>query len=164
MTARAVIVMGPAGAGKTTIGTALAAALHWRFIEGDAFHPASNVDKMAAGHPLTDDDRAPWLSALAAELHRANEAGDKVVLACSALKESYRDRLRVHGGVRFVFLDVPADVLRERLTHRRGHFMPASLVTSQLETLEPPEDAIRVDATRPVPETVQTIISHLFPA
>jgi gluconokinase len=161
MAARAVVVMGASGAGKTTIGVALAETLQWRFIEGDSFHPASNIDKMAAGHPLTDEDRAPWLAALAGALREAARSGENVVLACSALKESYRERLRVHDGVRFVFLDVPADILRERLAHRRGHFMPTTLVASQLETLEPPKDALRLDATRPVPDTVRAILSDL---
>lgn len=149
---RPVIVMGVAGSGKSTLGAVLASVLGARFIEGDAFHPPENVERMRSGMPLTDADRAGWLAALAAEL-RAAEDGP-VVLACSALKRSYRDLLRRGApDARFVLLQAPMDVLARRLAERPGHFMPASLLASQLATLEAPlpdEDALLVDATQPV--------------
>jgi len=153
--------MGPAGTGKTTIGSAVASRLGWTFIEGDSFHPRSNIDKMAAGTPLTDEDREPWLAVLAERLRVAARANESVVLACSALKESYRSRLKIHDGIRFVFLSVPPQVLHERMLNRKGHFVPASLLTSQLETLEVPRDAVAVDATRPVSDTVDEIVSKV---
>jgi gluconokinase len=139
MTPPALVVMGAAGAGKSRIGQALADALGLSFLEGDAFHPPENIALMAAGTPLTDDDREGWLLALAHELRTARDAGRGVVLACSALKRRYRDLLRTGDDtVRFVFLSSTADVLRARLASRTGHFMPPSLIDSQLDALEPP--------------------------
>lgn len=164
---QALVVMGTAGAGKTAVGTAVAAALGVRFIEGDAFHPAANREKMAAGVPLTDDDRAGWLQALAAELRAARAAGQGVVLACSALRRTYRDVLR--GGddrVRFVFLDASRTVLEDRMAARTGHFMPVSLLDSQLATLEPPaadEGALHVDATKPLGAVVADVLARVRP-
>src|SRR5262245_11668273 len=132
--------MGVAGSGKTTIGALFARARSLPFVEGDDLHPPENVRRMAAGIPLTDDDRLPWLLAIAARLRDAHRAGHGLVVACSALKRSYRDLLRTRGtaDVRFVFLAGSRSLLLERLAGRRGHFMPPSLLDSQLGTLEEP--------------------------
>ena len=151
---RHVVVMGVSGSGKTTLGTALAAALGWRFVEGDAFHPEANVEKMSAGVPLDDDDRLPWLEALAAEIARDEAAGRSSVVGCSALKRAYRDILRT-GAPRLLFLHAHGDraVLAERVSHRPGHFFPATLLDSQLATLEPlgaDEAGFVVDVAPPI--------------
>jgi gluconokinase len=136
-----VVVMGVSGSGKTTLGKGIAERLHWRFQEGDELHPRANVEKMSRGEPLTDDDRWPWLDAIVAWLDECARAGENAVLTCSALRRRYRDRLRSGTpGVRFCHVDVPEEVLRDRLEHRRGHYMPASLLPSQLDTLEPLTD------------------------
>jgi gluconokinase len=136
------VIMGVAGSGKTTIGAALARALAMPFLEGDELHPPANVERMAQGIPLTDDDRRPWLLAIAQQLRDAQRAGLGLVVTCSALKRSYRDLLRsageAGGALQFVHLTGDRDVIAERLAGRRGHFMPASLLDSQLATLEPP--------------------------
>jgi gluconokinase len=143
-----IIMMGAAGAGKTTVGTALAAELGWPFVDADDHHPPHNVEKMRAGVPLTDADRAPWIASLAQRVARAIERREPAVLACSALKEGYRRALRDDlRGVRFVYLAASEAILTARLAHRRGHFMPASLVASQLADLEQPADALTIDAT-----------------
>ena len=157
--------MGAAGAGKSRIGGALADALQVRFIEGDAFHPPENIALMAAGTPLTDADRHGWLQALACELHVARDASQGVVLACSALKQRYRDLLRLgDDSVRFIFLSTNAEVLRDRLAARSGHFMPPSLIDSQLEALEPPathERAWTLDASDPPESIVAEVLQRL---
>jgi carbohydrate kinase (thermoresistant glucokinase family) len=144
------IVMGVSGAGKTTIGTLLAELLQWEFADGDAFHPAENVRRMHAGIPLTDEDRWPWLAAIAEWIDAKRSAGEHGIVACSALKRRYR-RVLVEGreDVCVVYLKAAPALLRERLTARRGHFMPAELLQSQLDTLEEPaadERAIAVCA------------------
>jgi len=142
--------MGVSGIGKTTIGRRLAARLDATFLEGDDFHPAANVAKMRRGEPLDDTDRRPWLEALAGELARRQRAGERVVLACSALRRRYRDLLRSRGAtIRFVYLAGEEAFVRRRLAGRKGHFMPPSLLDSQFAALEEPaadEAAIRVDA------------------
>jgi carbohydrate kinase (thermoresistant glucokinase family) len=156
-----IVVMGPAGCGKSTLGAALAQALDWCFIEGDALHPPANIAKMSRGEPLTDGDRAPWLESLGAALRDPRDAG--VVLACSALKRAYRDRLRdLAGPLRFVLPELSREVLALRLSQRAGHYMPASLLDSQLETLEPPaadEAALRIDGRLPVHTQVERVLS-----
>lgn len=153
-----IILMGVAGAGKTTVGKRLAEELGWRFLEGDDFHPEPSVAKMAAGVPLTDEDRAPWLERLRGLITQALERGEDVVLACSALRRSYRQRLTVDPArIRWVYLTAPAALLASRLVERTGHFMPPSLLDSQLATLEAPEDALVVDVT-PGPAEVATQI------
>ena len=131
------VVMGVSGSGKTSVGSAIATALALPFLEGDTLHPPANVQKMASGVPLTDEDRWPWLDKIGAELAEADEG---VVVSCSALKESYRDRLRQEAGgpLGFIFLDGSLEVLREHMSKRTGHFMPLSMLDSQLATLEPP--------------------------
>jgi gluconokinase len=138
------VVMGVSGSGKSTIAEQLAARLGWRYVDGDLFHPPANVAKMSAGHPLTDEDRWPWLRAIAAEIDRLAAAGTRAVVACSALKRAYRDIL-VHGrdDVRIVFLDGTKDLIAKRLAARKGHFMPPGLLDSQFKTLEPPQPSER---------------------
>ena len=152
--------MGVSGSGKTTVGERLAAALGARFVDADDLHPAANVAKMTDGVPLTDDDRWPWLDAVAAEL-----AGGRVVVACSALKRAYRDRLRAAApDLTLVYLQVERDVLADRMEHRPGHFMPPALLDSQLATLEPPgadEGAVWVDAGQPLEDTVAELAARL---
>ena len=140
----ALVVMGVSGSGKSTIAEQLAARLGWRYVDGDLFHPPANVAKMSAGHPLTDEDRWPWLRAIAAEIDRLAAAGERAVVACSALKRAYRDIL-VHGrdDVRIVFLDGTKDLIAKRLAARKGHFMPPGLLDSQFRTLEPPQASER---------------------
>jgi carbohydrate kinase (thermoresistant glucokinase family) len=146
------VVMGPSGCGKSTVGEALARALGWTYIEGDDFHPPANVEKMRAGIALDDTDRAGWLDALAARLAEARAAGRGAVLACSALKRSYRDRLRQGSPeLRLVYLHGDRRTLGARLAARRHRYMPASLLASQLATLEPPapdEHAFGFDVDR----------------
>lgn len=162
------VVMGVSGSGKSTVGIELAARLGRPFLEGDAFHPAANVAKMTAGLPLTDDDRWPWLDAICAALGEQAAAGRSTVVACSALRRAYRDRLsRAPGRVRFVCLDVPPDELARRLAARAGHFMPAALLGSQLATLEPladDEDGFSVTASDDPTALVDEVVRRLGPA
>ena len=133
------VVMGVSGSGKSVIGAALARALGVDFVEGDDYHSAANIERMSSGVPLTDDDRAQWLRSLAARIREANDSGTGLVVSCSALKRSYRDVLRVVASeLRFVVLQGSRALLIERLAGRRGHYMPASLLESQLATLEEP--------------------------
>jgi carbohydrate kinase (thermoresistant glucokinase family) len=138
----AIIVMGVSGAGKSTIGTRLARALHSIYLEGDNFHPPQNVAKMHAGTPLTDDDRLPWLKAIAARIAEARNRGESLVVTCAALKRSYRDILADdHSDVGFIFLKGSKDLIAERLEHRKGHFMPPQLLDSQFADLQEPTTA-----------------------
>jgi gluconokinase len=131
--------MGVTGSGKSLIGAALAHALGIDFVEGDEYHPATNVERMSSGIPLTDADRAGWLRAIAMRIREAKDAGAGMVVSCSALKRSYRDVLRAEANdLQFVFLRGRRELIAERLANRRGHFMPASLLDSQLATLEEP--------------------------
>jgi gluconokinase len=153
-----VIVMGAGGAGKTTVGRRLADRRGWPFLDADAFHSAANVARMAYGTPLTDADRRPWLDAIHAALADIMARGASAVLACSALKASYRTRLTAGlGDVRLVYLKADRALLRARLAARRNHFMPATLVDSQLADLEEPRDAIVVNAAEDVERIVDTI-------
>jgi carbohydrate kinase (thermoresistant glucokinase family) len=140
-----VVLMGVSGSGKTAVGTRLARALGGEFAEGDDYHPPANVAKMRSGVPLDDADRQPWLETLAREIGAWLDAGKTVVLACSALKQRYRDVLKAgRPGVRFVFLKGDEALIRKRLAGRRGHYMPASLLASQFAALEAPGDAVTV--------------------
>ena len=133
------IVFGVSGAGKTTVGKLLARELGWHFLEADDFHPAANVEKMRSGHPLTDDDRWPWLERLREQIKRSLAAGENAVLACSALKRPYRDRLHVSEEVEFVFLRGDFALIEEQLRSRRRHFMDLDLLQSQFDDLEEPQ-------------------------
>jgi gluconokinase len=163
----ALIVMGVSGAGKTTIGETLAARLGWPYEDADTFHPASNVAKMSAGQPLTDEDRWPWLKAIAAEIDRACAAGEHIVIGCSALKRSYRDVLmQGRTDTRLVYLDGTQSLIADRLSHRKGHFMPPGLLISQFAALEPPtpnERPVTVSIDAEVEVIVDRIISQLSP-
>lgn len=161
----ALIVMGVSGAGKSTIAEALAERLGWRCQDGDKFHPASNVAKMSAGQPLTDEDRWPWLKAIADEIDRLCGKRQRAVFACSALRRAYREVL-VHGrdDVRVVFLDGTKELIAGRLAARKGHFMPPGLLESQFKTLEPPtpdEGAVSVSIDATVEAIVDSIIRRL---
>lgn len=155
----AIVVMGVTGCGKSVVGEGLAKALGLQFIEGDRLHPPENVERMRRGEPLTDALREGWLDAVGAAVRAANDKGEGAVAGCSALKRIYRDRLRRNNaGVVFVHLVISADEARRRVAARRGHFMPASLVDSQFEALEPPgadERAISLDAERPIAEIIE---------
>jgi gluconokinase len=159
-----VVVMGVSGSGKTTVGTALAAALGWAFVAGDDYHSPANIAKMAGGEPLDDDDRWPWLDELRAVIDDALLRGRRLVMACSALKASYRARLagaEAGGRVRFVHLAGPSELFRVRMEERVGHHMKAPMLDSQLATLERPEDALEVDAALPVATLVSQIRTAL---
>lgn len=150
----ALVIMGVSGCGKSVVGADIALKSGGRLIEGDAFHPSANIEKMSAGHPLNDEDRAGWLDKLGQEVAAALHDGEHPVLTCSSLKLIYRERLReAVPGLGFVFLELTKEMATERCSHRPGHFMPASLVDSQFATLEAPygEDRILiVDASQPV--------------
>ena len=144
-----IIVMGVSGSGKTTIGQRLADELGWPFYDGDDFHPPANVEKMRQGGSLTDDDRAPWLTALRQLIDDVLASNQSAIIACSALKQAYRDRLAdPHQNVMFVYLKGSYALIRQRLLERHGHFMRAGLLASQFETLEEPERALTVDITQ----------------
>jgi gluconokinase len=157
--------MGVSGSGKSTIGEKLAERLGWRYEDGDRFHPASNVAKMSAGQPLTDEDRWPWLQAIANEIDRVCKAGERAVIACSALKRAYRDIL-VHGrnDIRIIYLKGTEQLIASRLAQRKGHFMPPGLLASQFATLEPPEasePAVTVSIDAPVEAIIEDILRQL---
>ncbi|QYE36816.1 gluconokinase [Polymorphobacter sp. PAMC 29334] len=162
----AIVVMGVSGSGKSTLGAMLAARLGCRFVEGDTFHDAAAIAMMRSGQPLGDRERWPWLDRVGAALAREVSAIGVVVVACSALKRVYRDRLAgcVTVPTRFVLLDADADTLRERLTERAGHYMPPSLLASQLATLERPgadEAALTLDTGTPPDLLARTALDWL---
>ena len=158
------VVMGVAGSGKSTVGAAFAKALGISFVEGDQYHPTENVQRMALGIPLTDKDRLPWLSALATRIREAKLAGKGLVIACSALKRSYRDILRAEAPeLRFIYLKGDRALVGTRLAGRRGHFMPASLLDSQFATLEEPspeENAWVCDVSRAPQDIVDALVAR----
>ena len=159
------VLMGVSGSGKTTVAEILAARLGWPYEEGDTLHPKANVEKMAAGHPLDDADRAPWLERLADWIESRLDAGENGVITSSALKRAYREVLNRRGsGVEFVYLSGTKALIAERLAARKGHFMPPRLLDSQFEALqepEPDEPALRVDITPPPGVIAQNIIDKL---
>jgi carbohydrate kinase (thermoresistant glucokinase family) len=163
--ARVIVLMGVSGTGKTTVGKALAARLGWTFQEGDDFHPAENIAKMRAGHPLDDADRAPWPARTRAWIDAELAAGRCGVIASSALKAAYRRALGIgRPGVVLVWLKGARDLIAERIARRRGHFMPPSLLASQFAALQPPtpaEHPIVVDVAPPVAVQVDTIVAAL---
>ena len=153
-----VVLMGVSGVGKTTLGEALARELGWRFLDADDYHPPQNVAKMAAGTPLDDADRLPWLARLNEELLKVQSEGGSAVFACSALKASYRERLT--RGVRawkLVYLYGDFELIHSRLRQRRHRYMPATLLQSQFETLEPPHGAIEVDVSGSIEESLSLL-------
>ncbi len=156
-----VIVMGVVGAGKTTVGKLLADELGWEFADADDFHPASNVEKIRQGIPLTDEDRAPWLQLLHDAISRWIAARNNVVLACSALKRAYRQILHPGSEVHFVYLKGPATLIGQRLHSRQGHFANEQILASQLEDLEEPADATTIDIAATPEEIVRQIKSAL---
>lgn len=158
------VLMGVAGCGKTTVAATLAARSGWPFAEGDALHPQANIEKMAAGRPLTDEDRRPWLARVADWIDERLDAGESGIVTCSALKRSYRDLVNRRGtGVAFVYLAGSKETVAARLAARQGHFMPPSLLESQLAALEEPgpdEPVLRVDIGPPPAEIAQVILDH----
>jgi gluconokinase len=160
------VVMGVSGSGKSTVAGLLAGRLNWPFEEGDDLHPQRNVEKMAAGEPLTDDDRWPWLDRVADWIHGQVAAGQPGIITCSALRRSYRDRLRRDDAEHVVFVHLAGsrETVGQRLTARTDHFMPSSLLDSQIATLEPPgpdENALTVDVGRRATDEVDEIIQRL---
>lgn len=157
-----IILMGVSGSGKTTIGERLARALDWPFYDGDSFHPPENVAQMAAGIPLTDEERDGWLAKLADLIDRLSKNNESAVLACSALKETYRQRLKQAGDdVRFVYLKGSYELIRTRLESRRGHFFSPELLDSQFETLEEPVSAPTIDVQQKPEEVIEAIRAAL---
>lgn len=158
-----IVVMGVSGSGKSTIGEQVARLLHAQYLDADDAHPQANIDKMAAGNPLTDDDRWPWLD----HLHDALAASERIVVTCSALKRSYRDVLRRVEGVEFAYLEVEPSTVRERIGDREGHFMKADMVDSQFATLEPPSpdetDVTTFDGRTSPESLVDEVIDRLAP-
>jgi gluconokinase len=163
----AIVLMGVAGSGKTTIGEKLAERLGWPYEDADKYHPKANVEKMSAGRPLTDEDRWPWLQAIADEIDQVCKQQGQLVIGCSALKRAYRDIL-VHGrgDVRIVYLDGTQELIARRLKARKGHFMPPALLDSQFSTLQPPgpdEHPVTVSIEAPVETIVDDIMRKLGP-
>lgn len=158
------ILMGVAGTGKTTLGNALTVATGGRFFDADDFHTASNIQKMAAGKPLTDSDRRSWLETIAKLVADCAKSPEPNFIACSALKESYREILRSkHTGVRFIFLTADPEIIRQRIKNRYetgNHFMPPELLDSQLETLEPPSHALEMDVSKPISKLVTDFLNR----
>jgi gluconokinase len=156
-----ILLMGVTGSGKTTVGQALAESLHWQFADADAFHPPANVAKMQAGIPLNDADRAPWLAALRTQIDKWLRTRTNAVLACSALKQAYREQLVVSSDVKLVYLRGTRELIAERLQERHGHYMDPNLLPSQFATLEEPTDAVVVDVNASVTEIVRRIRTEL---
>lgn len=157
MNAKAIIIMGVAGSGKTTIGSMLAHELDWDFHDADDFHPPANREKMVKGVPLTDEDRADWLFMLRKLIFTNLKNDVPLVLACSALKQTYRDELAVDDKVRFVYLHGTYDQVETRMKRRKDHYMPVELLQSQFEALEEPRDAVIVDISNPPERIIQII-------
>ena len=160
-----VVAMGVCSSGKTSVGKVVASRMNWTFIEGDDLHPPANITKMASGVPLTDEDRWPWLDSIADRMREIDKAGESAVVACSALRQAYRDRLR-RSGADLCILHLTGDVslIRQRMRNRSGHFMPAGLLDSQLATLEPAgvdEALYEVDITRNVGDLAEAAIKYL---
>ncbi len=156
-----VVLMGVTGSGKTTVGRALAKRLGWKYLDADEFHPAPNIAKMRAGVPLNDADRQPWLKYLARTIRDSLQVGESAVLACSALKQAYRDTLSIGDGVCFVYLHGDRETIAERLRARSNHYMNPKLLDSQFDTLEEPKDALKIDAALPVDDIVRQIRAAL---
>jgi len=153
-----IVVMGVAASGKSTLGRALAKSLDWEFVEGDDYHPADNIAKMRHGVPLDDADRVPWLESMNDYLKLLDKVGKSAVVACSALKQQYRDMLG-HGvsDMRYVFLCGDPELIQRRIVERQGHFMPPDLLDSQIAAMEPPQDAIWVGVDLPLLDKVDVV-------
>lgn len=165
MTQPVVVVMGVSGCGKTAVGSRLAQAIGVRFVDADDLHPPANVEKMRAGIALDDADREPWLALLNGLLREAAAAGQGMVLACSALRQRYRDTLAAGvPGLRFVHLTGRRELIAERLAARQHRYMPASLLASQFDALEPPADAVVVDVAAPLDQVVAAALRGLSPS
>jgi gluconokinase len=164
MSAMIIAVMGVAGAGKSTVGQMLAAELPSEFLDGDSLHPPANIQKMTLGIPLTDEDRAPWLAAIHARIVESFDRGRNLVVACSALKQRYRETLAEGVSMTWVYLKGSADVIRERLLERQHHFFKAEMLASQFADLEEPADAIVIDVTIAPSVAVRQILDAIFPA
>ena len=156
-----IILMGVSGAGKTTVGQLLAQQLHWDFADADDYHSATNKEKMRSGIPLTDADRAPWLETLRTLITTWIATGKNAVLACSALKRTYREELRIAPEVQFVYLKGSPRLLRQRLHARQGHYMTEQMLDSQLEALEEPEQAVTIDVDRSPADIVSVVRDRL---
>lgn len=161
LTSMIIVVTGVSGTGKTTVGTMLARALDCAFLDGDSLHPVANVEKMTRGIPLTDTDRAPWLAAIHARLLEASGTGRWLVVACSALRHSYRAALAEGIAVTWVYLNGSEALIQARLRHREGHYMKADMLASQFEALEHPSDAIVLDISRSPRALVEQVIAAL---
>jgi len=157
-----IVLMGVCGCGKTTVGKAMSDQLGWPFYDADEFHSAANVAKMEAGQPLTDEDRLPWLQDMANSIDRWTQQRQDAILACSALKSSYRQMLREgQPEIQFVFLTGDQALLEQRMANRKDHYMPAQLLESQLETLEEPVDALVMDFDQPADQIARAICQAL---
>jgi gluconokinase len=156
-----IVLLGVTGSGKSTVGRLLAAQLGWKFIEADDLHPPANVEKMRRGVALTDGDRMPWLQRVRTAILKTLTAGESAVIACSALKKTYRDLLRISSEVQFVYLKANASLIEARLQSRRHHFMNPVLIPSQFDTLEEPKNALWIDAGLPAHEAVKLIRNGL---
>ncbi len=153
--------MGPAGSGKTTVGKLLAAQLKWEFADADDFHSSANIEKMSRGIPLSDDDRIPWLHSLRDAIQQWDAQNKNVVLACSALKRSYRELLQINSNVKLVYLKGSYELLRERLHSRKGHYAGEQILAGQFADLEEPTDAVTVDAAQSPEQIVAEIRKRL---
>jgi gluconokinase len=156
-----IVLMGVTGSGKSTVGKLLASQLGWKFFEGDDFHSPTNIEKLRRGQPLNDADRTPWLEAIREVIRTAIDRGENAVIACSALKESYRKLLQIREPASFVYLKACVALIQDRLKNRTGHFMNPDLVQSQFDTLEAPEEALQIDAGSTPAEIVQVIRNRL---
>jgi carbohydrate kinase (thermoresistant glucokinase family) len=159
MTSKVIILMGVTGSGKTTIGRLLGHRMHLPFIDADDYHPESNIIKMRSGEPLDDKDRQGWLLRLVRIIKQHQSSG--LILGCSALKSDYRHLLDPNHAYLWVYLKVDKETVEKRLENRKGHFMPASLIDSQFETLEEPKDAVTIDASHSIEKVIDHIQQHI---
>ena len=160
--ATALVIMGVSGSGKTTVGKALSIHLDWPFYDGDAFHPARNIEKMSKGIPLTDEDRQPWLERLNKLMKEHLDKNTSLIVACSALKKSYREILKKDlETIQFIFLEGSFDLIMKRMEGREGHFMKAEMLQSQFDTLEKPDDAFIISIDQSVEKIVKSVLEKL---
>jgi len=155
------IIMGVSGSGKSTVGKSVSKELGWKFYEGDEYHPVENVQKMKNGIPLNDEDRLPWLHSLRKIIVDTIEEQENIIISCSALKESYRNILKVNKQVEFIYLKGNFDLIRERMEKRTDHFFKPELLKSQFETLEEPQEAIEIDISVPAGSTIKDVVNRI---